>query len=106
MEPRTLEARVVSDADKLDAIGAIGIARAYAVAGRAGAPLWADLSEMEGESSAIPPGEHTPVHEFRFKLCRLKDRLYTATARAIAERRREFMVSYFAELAREARGEA
>jgi len=38
--PRTLEARVVSDADKLDAIGAIGVARAFAYAGAQGTALW------------------------------------------------------------------
>ena len=72
--PQALEAKVLYDADKLDAIGAIGIARAYALAGKRGHRLWAEIP-ANAQST-----DYTPVHEFTFKLSRLKDALFTATA--------------------------
>jgi putative nucleotidyltransferase with HDIG domain len=54
--PRTLEARVVSDADKLDAIGAIGVARVFAHAGSRGTALWrASWREIASVSTGTPP---------------------------------------------------
>jgi uncharacterized protein len=103
--PATLEARVLSDADKLDAIGAFGIARAYAIAGEAGQRLWAAVSPADyPDIRAIPDAEHTPVHEYVYKLARLKDRLYTPAARRIAEGRHAFMQAFFAELDLEVAG--
>ncbi len=102
--PRTLEAKVLYDADKLDSIGAIGIARAYALAGKRGQRLWAPVPPgYNGEDA--DPNEHTPVHEFVFKLSRLKDSLFTTTARRIAEGRHRYMVKFFERLEREVRGE-
>jgi len=99
-DPQSLEARVLYDADKLDAIGAIGVARAYAVAGREGQRLWADLAEDPADGG----GGHTPVHEFALKLSRLKDGLFTAAARQIAADRHRFMVAFFQRLAEEVQG--
>jgi uncharacterized protein len=96
--PQMLEAKVLYDADKLDAIGAIGIARAYALAGKRGQRLWA-------ETPAEPLStDYTPVHEFIFKLSKLKEALFTATARQIAEERHRYMVEFFARLEEEVRG--
>jgi len=111
--PETLEARVLFDADKLDSIGAIGVARAYAVAGLRGQPLWGEVRPgyMEAESSHElserqgQPSAHTPAHEFAVKLSRIKDMLFTDTARRIAEDRDRFMTDFFARLEREVRGE-
>ena len=102
--PRSLEAKVLYDADKLDSIGAIGVARAYALAGKHGQRLWAPVPpDYNGEDA--DPNEHTPVHEFVFKLSRLKDTLFTATAWRIAEGRHRYMVAFFQRLEREVRGE-
>lgn len=110
--PATLEARVLSDADKLDAIGAIGIARAFAYAGAADTALWrkpwAEIAAEGGDARAAPSalgGDYTPVHEFVYKLDRIPDRLYTATARAIAEDRRAYMRAFFVRLDEEVAGE-
>jgi len=109
--PQTLEAQILYDADKLDAIGAIGVARAYAIAGRHAQRLWApvpDFFARRGTAEArrdVTNAEHTPVHEYIFKLSRLKDSLFTATARAIAEGRHNYMAEFFARLEREIKGE-
>ena len=102
--PQTLEAQVLYDADKLDAIGAIGVARAYAISGQKGRRLWGSvLADYQGEIQDTP--EHTAVHEFVFKLSRLKETLFTPTAKAIAEERHRYMVEFFARLEREVKGE-
>jgi uncharacterized protein len=111
--PTTLEAKVLSDADKLDAIGAIGVARAYAYAGAHGTALWKlswqEIAGGRGDAVRSPDdlgGDYTPVHEFVYKLDRIPDRLYTAAARTIAAERQRFMRMYFCRLDEEAMGKA
>ena len=111
--PTTLEAQVLSDADKLDAIGAIGVARAYAYAGAHGTALWKlpwqAIADGKGDAVRSPDalgGDYTPVHEFVYKLDRIPDRLYTATTRTIAAERQRFMRTFFDRLDEEATGEA
>ena len=101
--PQSLEAKVLHDADKLDAIGAIGVARAFAFGGHEGQRLWAEVPPGYQENTGTRY-EHTPVHEYHLKLVRIKDRLLTASARQLAEKRHAFMVSYFSQLEREVRG--
>jgi len=109
--PQTLEAKILYDADKLDAIGAIGVARAYAIAGRHAQRLWAEVPDayarrsMEEAHGDVTSAEHTPVHEYVFKLSRLKDALFTAGARAIAMSRHDYMAQFFERLEREVNGE-
>jgi uncharacterized protein len=104
--PTTLEAKVLFDADKLDAIGAIGVARAYALGGARGQRLWAPLNDVsELLDRGDEPDAHTPVHEYAVKLVRLRDILYTRTGRELAEARHRFMVAFFEQLGREVRGE-
>jgi uncharacterized protein len=94
-QPLSLEGQVVQDADRLDAMGAIGIARAFA------------FGEAKGQSiydPAVQPTEHrtaesylkgsTTINHFYEKLLLLKDRMNTATGRAIAEERHRFMEDY------------
>jgi len=102
-DPQTLEARVLHDADKLDAIGAIGVARAFAFGGYEGQRLWADVPAGYRESQATRH-EHTPVHEYQIKLSKIKGRLLTESARRLAEGRHSFMVEFFEQLEREVRG--
>lgn len=109
--PQTLEASILYDADKLDAIGAIGVARAYAIAGRQAQRLWATVPlnhadrSIEEARGDIADAAHTPVHEYIFKLSRLKDSLFTATARTVAKGRHDYMARFFERLEQEARGE-
>jgi uncharacterized protein len=101
--PGTLEAQVLFDADKLDAIGAIGVARAVAFAVRAGQPAYAQPSEQFLRSGETETGEpHSAYHEYCYKLVKLKDRLFTASARRIAEGRHRQMAAFFEQLREEA----
>jgi uncharacterized protein len=105
-QPATLEAQVLFDADKLDAIGAIGVARAVAYAALAGQPAYASPSPRFLESGQRAPGEpHSAYHEYLFKLCKLKERLYTPTARAIAAERHAYMAQFFNRLGEEIQGQ-
>ncbi|MEJ2212284.1 MAG: HD domain-containing protein [Anaerolineae bacterium] len=91
--PATLEARVLHDADKLDAIGAIGVARAFHYGGHWGQRLWAEVPP-DYQESPDTAGEHTPVHEYVFKLARIRERLLTECAREFGEERHAFMVAF------------
>ena len=103
--PRTLEAQVLFDADKLDAIGAIGVARAIAYAVSHGSPIYAPPSAQFLATGEKIPGEpHSAYHEHLFKLRRLRERLFTPTARAVAARRDAVMRAYFEALADEMEG--
>lgn len=106
-EPATLEAKVLFDADKLDAIGAVGVARAFAYGGAHGQRLWAPTRAVDATrwtAEGDDPENHTPIHEFVVKLSRIKDRLFTATGRAIAEERHDYMVAFFERLNDEVQG--
>jgi uncharacterized protein len=101
--PQTLEARILHDADKLDAIGAIGVARAFAYGGHLGQRVWGDVPAgyQEAEDNA---SEHTPVHEYQVKLVKIKDRLLTQSARRLAQERHSVMAAFFERLDQEVHG--
>jgi uncharacterized protein len=104
--PATLEAQILYDADKLDAIGAIGVARAVAYAAMARSPAYAPPSQTFIQSGSIEPGEsYSAYHEYLFKLSKLKHRLYTQSARAIAEHRHRTMADFFDQLVAENKAE-
>ena len=107
-EPSTLEAQVLFDADKLDAIGAVGVARAFAYGGAHGQRLWASVETVDvarWQEEGDHPHDHTPVHEFVVKLSHLKERLFTPTGRSIAEERHAYMVAFFERFDAQVRGE-
>lgn len=101
------EAAVVQDADRLDAIGAIGVGRAFAYGGHKGRPM---------HDPATPPVSHQDfehyqqstaptLNHFYEKLLHLKDRLHTPAARQLAEERHQFMEQFVAQFLREWEGE-
>ena len=113
-EPATLEAQCLNDADKLDAIGAIGVARAFAFAATHGNRLWTHtLPELE---QIIGPDrdayrrqygatrDYTPGHELLCKLEGLAGSMYTETARSIAQERHDYMMAFFRRLDEEVMG--
>lgn len=104
---RTLEGRVVQDADRLDAIGAIGIARTFAYGGARGRPLHEPGEEPRSYASKAEYRASTAssTAHFREKLLLLKDRMNTTHARRLAEARHHYMVAFLDEFQREWDGE-
>ena len=97
--PRTIEARVVQDADRLDALGAVGLARCLMLGGELGRPLYAALDPF---CEQRPPDDRAAcVDHFYAKLLTLEDTMQTAGGRAEARRRTEFLRQFLAELRRE-----
>jgi uncharacterized protein len=91
--PQTLEARVLFDADKLDAIGAVGIARAFLFAGEVGARLHnPDVDVAVTRAYSI---EDTGYREYELKLRKIKDRMMTPTGKRMAADRHVFMADFF-----------
>jgi uncharacterized protein len=92
-KPATTEAKVLFDADKLDAIGAVGVARAFLFAGEVGARL--HNPDLDAENSRPYSVDDTGYREFRVKLCKIKDRMLTAEGRKWARERHAFMDDFF-----------
>ena len=91
--PESIEARILFDADKLDAIGAVGIARAYLFAGELGACLHNPHIAVE---DAEPYSRNdTGYREYVVKLARVKDRMLTREGKRWAETRHTFMNTFF-----------
>jgi len=101
--PGTIEAKVLFDADKLDAIGAIGVARAYLFAGELGARLHNQNNNIEDTKPYSK--DDTGYREFMVKLCRIKTRIITDEGRKIAEERHDFMEKFFKRFLEEHNGE-
>ena len=100
--PETLEAKVLFDADKLDAIGAIGIARAYLFAGEIGARLHSP--EVPAEKSVPYSIDDTGFREYSVKLCKIKDRMMTSEGKRMAGDRHQFMTAFFNRFLQEYQG--
>ncbi|WP_151720351.1 HD domain-containing protein [Gemmobacter serpentinus] len=97
--PETLEARILQDADRLEALGAIGLARLFVVAGQIGTALFDDHDPM---------ALHRPLDDRRFALDHLEVKLFpvaqamqTHAGRQMAEERAEWMGSFRSRLLRE-----
>jgi len=97
--PRSVEARVVQDADRLDSLGAIGIARCLLVGGHLGRPLFAEHDPFCDERPA-DDARYTIDH-FYAKLLKLPATMQTAAGRAEAERRAALMRRYLDDLRHE-----
>ncbi|MBQ4479640.1 MAG: HD domain-containing protein [Victivallales bacterium] len=97
--PATIEAKVLFDADKLDSLGAIGLARAFHFAGKTGARVHNTPQEaLAGNSYGR---EDSALREFLVKLQNVPGRLLTAAGRQIGTERLAFMRDFFARLDRE-----
>ncbi len=86
----SLEAKIVQDADRLDAIGAIGLARVFAYGGHKGREIYNPLQP-----------ETTSIQHFYDKLLKLKNLINTSSARQIAEERHLFLENFLAQFYKE-----
>ncbi len=94
--PRTLEAKVVQDADRLDAIGAIGIARCFVTAGLLGSKLYHEDEPFPNDRPV--DDRRYAVDHFYAKLLKLSATMQTEAGRIEAERRTQFMMEYLEQL--------
>ena len=102
--PQTLEAKILYDADKLDSIGAVGLGRAFLYAGEHGAKLHND-KKVDVASTEEHSKEDTAYREYIHKLKYIKDKLFTAEAKRLAQERHHFMELFFDKLQKEIDGE-
>ncbi|TSA46477.1 HD domain-containing protein [bacterium] len=100
---KSLEGKVVQDADKLDALGAIGVARTFSFGGKFDVPMYLPGKKPVFHSSfeQYKKLSASTINHFYEKLLLLKDRMHTKTARALAFRRHKFMEIYLHEFIRE-----
>lgn len=105
-KPESLEAKVLFDADKLDVLGAVGVARTIAYAALDGEPAYAEPSAKFLQTGIKALGEpHSSYHEYLFKLRNVKGRLFTESGKQLAEARHAYMVRFYLQLQAEVRGE-
>lgn len=97
--PETIEGKCVQDADRLDAMGAIGIARAFAYGGSHSRVMYDPEIEPTRTMTAGQYQTHvsTTINHFYEKLFQLKDLMNTDTAKGIARQREDYMKGYIAE---------
>ncbi|RQW23045.1 HD domain-containing protein [Bacillus sp. C1-1] len=108
MELRTIEAKIVQDADRIDAMGAIGIARAFQYSGSKQQAIYdpaiADREQMTKEEYRNGPS--SAINHFYEKLLKLKDGLHTNAAIEIAEKRHHYMEQFLTQFSLEWEGKA
>lgn len=112
--PATLEAKILFDADKLDALGAIGIARSFAIAGKVGERLYYNGSVEDYVKDNLVGGKtsgrikdiskHSFQMEYELKFRLLPEKMYTHTAKQIAKSRLEFMETFIKQMVDEING--
>lgn len=103
VEPQTPEARIVQDADRLEALGAIGLARVFHVAGQRGGEL-VDTQDPLADHRQLNDGQYALDH-FQTKLLRLSQTMKTPAGREMARINTDYLIAFMAKFCAELRGE-
>ncbi|WP_135805906.1 HD domain-containing protein [Halorussus marinus] len=103
VDPRTREAELLCDADNLDALGAVGVARCFTYGGELGQPIHDPELPPEDDDTAAGA---TQFNHFHKKILTLPDRMYTDAGRALADERQAFVVAFLDRFEREVAGDA
>ena len=92
----SIEGKIVQDADRLDAIGAMGIARAFAYGGSKNRPIYDPTTSpvLHDDFKKYATAKSHTINHFYEKLLLLKDRLHTKSAQEIGEKRHQIMTTY------------
>ena len=98
--PASLEGRILQDADRLDALGAIGIARTFSIGGSEGRTFYNANDPFCRSNRELDDKQWTLDH-FHKKLLKLEDFMHTRTARKIAQERTRFMTLFMRQLQKE-----
>jgi len=104
----SVEAKIVQDADRLDALGAIGIARTFAYGGKKGQAMYdPEIGVRENMTEEeYRKGKSSSVHHFYEKLLKLKNLMNTDTAKEMAEQRHQYMVQFLQQFYHEWNGQS
>ncbi|MCI0559911.1 MAG: HD domain-containing protein [Nitrososphaera sp.] len=102
--PSTLEGKILQDADRLDALGAIGIARTFSVGGSESRSIY-NPSDPFWSSGRVPEDRQWTLDHFQAKLLKLKNSMHTQTGKAMAQERSAFMELFIKQLQHEIRYE-
>lgn len=107
-EMRTIEGKIVQDADRLDAMGAIGVGRTFAYGGHTGREMYDPNIEPElhGTAESYKNNNSPTINHFYEKLLLLKDLMNTKTAKKIAESRHKYMEEFLERFYKEWEGKA
>jgi uncharacterized protein len=99
----TLEGKIVQDADRLDAIGAIGVARAFAFGGNRNRDMFRmnESPQLHDNFEAYVSAEGTTINHIYEKLLFLNDRLHTDSAKEIGRHRHDFLLTFLEQFKRE-----
>ena len=90
-DPETIEAKLLCDADNLDALGAVGVARTFTYGGELGQPIYDP--DLPPDADGTPAGA-TQYNHLHKKILQLPERMYTDAGRELAEKRREFVETF------------
>lgn len=113
--PETVEAKILFDADKLDVLGPVGIARSFMISGAFNQSMYVDtnldeyikgnLLNGKPDGRIIDVSKHSPNLEFENKFRRIPGRSYTQKGREIGQKRLDYMEKFFKDLKKQLDGE-
>ncbi|WP_027709447.1 phosphohydrolase [Zooshikella ganghwensis] len=103
IQPTTIEAKIVQDADRIEALGAIGLARVFYVSGLMGQALF-DGNDLFADARELNDRQYALDH-FQQKLLTLPETMQTATGRKIAVHNAKYLIDFMAKLSSEIKGE-